>query len=100
MPFGSGLSALVRLGAGLELEDGVSLETTSIGCVPNSLAGNYELETCGRHLCYTITICGTQVRVNASLMDGIAAPEFLLGTLDCEDGWRLVFNFISSLERY
>jgi hypothetical protein len=99
MAFGSGLSALIKLGAGLELEAGVSLETLAIGRPHNSFAEGYELETCGQLLLYRITT-GAEVNVSASLADSISDPEHLLRTQDNEEGWRLCFNFISSLERY
>ncbi|MGA7880872.1 MAG: hypothetical protein WBL40_17015 [Terrimicrobiaceae bacterium] len=97
---GSGISAMLRLGAGLELEADVSLETLSIGQVGNSLAGAFELQTAGTFLCYVVAIRGAEVHVGASLMDSISEPEHLLRTADNETGWRLVFNFISSLEKY
>ena len=101
MVFGSGLSALIKLGAGLELEAGVSLETLAIGRPHNSFAEGYELETCGQFLLYRITIAGAaEVHVAASLADSISDPEHLLRTQDNEAGWGLVFAFVSSLERY
>jgi hypothetical protein len=100
MPMGSGISAMLRLGAGLELEQDVALETISIGPVGNSLAGAYQLETCGAFLLYRVTIAGAEVHVSASLADSIAEPAHLLRTQDCEEGWRLCFAFISSLERH
>lgn len=91
---------MIRCGAGLELEPGVELETLSIGHPENSLADGYEMETAGAFLSYTIAIRGTEVHVFAALIDSISAPEFLLRIPDSEDGWRVAFAFISSLERY
>ena len=91
---------MLRAGAGLELEPDVNLETISIGAPPNSLAGNYELETCGRFLLYRIALAGAEVHVAAAPADSISPPEHLLRCPDSEEGWRLVFAFVSSLERY
>lgn len=100
MLFGSGISALIRAGAALELEPGVALEALSIGAPHNSFAEGYELESAGTFLCYTIALRGAEVHVSAALMDSTAAPDHLLKTPDSEDGWRVVFAFISSMERY
>ena len=93
------MSALIRCGAALELEAGVSLETLSNGAPPNALAENYELETAGRHLCYTVALRGVQVLVSASLLDGIDPPEMLLRAKDTEPEWQVVLHFISALEK-
>jgi hypothetical protein len=100
MPFGSSLSALIRLAASLELEPEVALETLAIGQPRDSLAGSfYELETAGRWLCYTVNIAGEQVLVSASLLDGIDAPEMLLRTTDRGAEWLVVFHLICALEK-
>ena len=99
MPFSTGISALVRLAACLELEL-PSLETLAIGQPGNSLAGNYyELQIAGRWLCYTVDIVGGQVLVSASLADSVDEPEVLLKAHDTESEWLVVFHLISALEK-
>ena len=93
MPMGSGLSAMVRCAASLEL-DLPSLETLSIGAPQNSLAGNfYELEIAGRWLCYTVSIVGSEhVLVSASLVDCVNPPELLLKARVTEPEWERFFT--------
>jgi hypothetical protein len=100
MPFSTGLSGLIRLAANAELESGVSLETIFIGAPPNSISENYEWQACGSFLLYGVALAGAEIRVSAALLDSIGEPQFLLKMPDCEDGWRVAFAFISSLERY
>ena len=90
---------MIRCGAALELEPDVALETLAIGQAPNSLAGSYELETAGKHLCYTVAIRGEQVLVSAALMDAAGEPEVLLRTRDAEAQWLVVFRVICALEK-
>ena len=97
---GSGLSAMIRFAAAVELEDGVALETLSIGSPKNSLTSYYEWEGAGRFLMYTVAIVGTEILVSASLLDSTDAPELLLRAKDNESGWKLSFQFVCSLERY
>jgi hypothetical protein len=100
MPMSSGLSALIRLGAALELEPDVSLETLAIGQLGNSLTGSYELETAGRWLCYTVTIAGSEhVLVSASPVDSVNPPEVLLKVRDTEPEWETVFHLVRTLEK-
>jgi hypothetical protein len=101
MPFTAGLSALIRLGAALELDaenEGRSMEAISIGS--ENSQGTYALEIAGRHLCYTVTLCGEQARVFAVLLDSPTEPDLLLKVKDTETEWNTVFRFISSLEKY
>ena len=100
MPMGSGLSALIRTGAALELEADVALETLAIGSPKNSFSEGYEMETAGTFLLYTIALRGAQVHVSASLLDSIDGPEHLLRAADDETGWRTVFALICSMEKY
>ena len=94
----NGLSALVRLGASIELDS--DLQTISIGCQENSFTGNYELQTAGKFLLYVVSIQGTAVLVAASLLDSTDPPQVLLKTQDVEAGWELIFRFVSALEKY
>jgi hypothetical protein len=97
----SGLSAMIRLAAALELDaenTGRCMETLSIGQTEGF--SGYVLEIAGAHLCYSIAIGGGQVFVGASLVDSISQPETLLQAPDSEQGWELVFRFISSLEKH
>ena len=66
MPMGSGLSAMIRLGAALELDAenrGACMETLSIGGHPEG----YALEIAGQWLCYAVAIRGEQVFIGANL---------------------------------
>ena len=102
MPFTSGLSAMVRLGAAFELDAenrGACMETLLIGARENSF-GNYELEIAGQWLCYDVRIVGGEVRTGASLVDSTGQPQTLLRAPDVESGWELIFRFISSLEKH
>jgi hypothetical protein len=97
----SGLSAMIRLAAALELDRenaGVTMETLSIGHPEDSY--DYALEIAGQWLCYSVAIHGSEVRTGASLVDSISQPQTLLRTPDAESGWELVFRFISALEKY
>ena len=104
MGFQSGLSALIRLGASLELDSentGGCMTTISIGCPGNSLAGNTcELEIAGKFLLYRVVIAGEAVVVSVALLDGVAEPEVLLKAKDTESAWETAFRFISALEKY
>jgi hypothetical protein len=111
MPMGSGLGALIRLGASVELDSDLqtifigcpttaAYTTTFVGCPEGHLGADYELETTGNHLLYRVAIVGAEVHVCASLLDSIGVPELLLKTPDSEDGWRLCSRFISALEKY
>ena len=91
---------MIRCAAACELESGVSLETIFIGSPPNSLSENYEWQACGSFLLYGVALAGAEIRVSAALFDSIGEPQFLLRTPDCEEGWRLVFAFVCSLEKY
>ena len=113
MPMSSGLGALIRLGASVELDSdlltifigcpetaGAAYRTNFVACSENRLGADYELETTGNHLLYRVAIVGAEVHVCASLLDSIGVLELLLRTPDSEDGWRVAFAFISSLEKY
>lgn len=100
MPMSSGLSGLIRLAAALELDPEAALETIFIGAPRNSPAGNFEWQGCGNFLLYSVELAQGEIRVSAALLDVIAEPQFLLKAPDTEEGWRLVFHFICSLERY
>jgi hypothetical protein len=103
MGFQSGLSALIRLGASLELDSenqGGCMTALSIGAAHNSLAGNCELEIAGKFLVYVVSIRGEQVLVSAALLDGTEEPELLLRAKDAESAWETVFKFVSALEKY
>ena len=91
-----GISALIRVGAQLEIDWG--LETLSIGCPENST--DCVMETAGQWLCYTIGLHHEEIRVGASMMDSPAASQTLLRAPDSEAGWQLAARFIGSLERY
>ena len=97
MPMSSGISGLIRLGAALELEAEVNLETLSIEALGNC---DYALETAGTFLLYRIALTGGEINVSASLIDSIDEPEHLLRVEDDETGWRTIFGLIASLERY
>ena len=96
----SGLSAMIRLAAALELEDGVLLETISIGSPKNSLSAYCEWEGAGTFLMYTISIVGSKMLVSVSLLDSISEPQVLLRIPDVEASWVTAFNLICSLEKY
>jgi hypothetical protein len=106
MEFQSGLSALVRLAAALELDRenaGAVLVTLSIGGGVSSAddsPGDYAWEAAGAHLCYVVSIHGGEVRTAASLVDSVSQAQPLLRAPDTEQGWELTFRFISSLEKY
>ena len=101
MAMTSGLSAMIRCAAALELDRenaGATMETLSIGHAEGSY--DYVLEIAGAHLCYSVSMYGEEVRTGASLVDSISQPQTLLRTPDAESGWELVFRFISALEKY
>jgi hypothetical protein len=106
MAFQSGLSALVRLAASLELDaenTGRCMVTLSIGGGVGSAddsPGDYVWVAAAAHLCCSVAIHGGEVRTAASLVDSISQPQTLLRAPDTEQGWELVFRFISSLEKY
>ena len=85
MPFSTGLSAMIRCAAALELGPDTLLETIAIGTPPNSFAANYyEWEGAGAFLLYTISIVGTEVLLSVSLLDSISEPQVLLRIPDVE----------------
>ena len=111
MSMSSGLGALIRLGASVELDSNLQTifigapepgvyTTTFVGCPERCLGADYELETAGHFLLYRIAIVSQGVHVSASPLDSINVPELLLKTEDNENGWRLALAFISSLEKF
>jgi hypothetical protein len=97
---GSGLSALIHLGAELENDFSDGLETISIGASadPDESAA---MEICGKHLEYRIALRNDGgVWLSASLMDAPPAPDLLLRDRDSETGWRTVRGVVSALERH
>ena len=91
MPMSSGLGALIRLGASVELDSdlltifigcpetaGAAYRTNFVACSENRLGADYELETTGNHLLYRVAIVGAEVHVCASLLDSIGVLELLL----------------------
>ena len=63
---GSGLSALIRIGA--QLENDLNLETLNIGRSADGRR-DYAMGICGRFLAFTITLHGDELRVAASSND-------------------------------
>jgi hypothetical protein len=90
---GSGLSALIRLGASLENDWGME----AIACGRGALADeDCVLEICGRWLAFRIALHGPEVRTAACLMDAADPPETLLRSPDTEAGWDTAQRLIAS----
>jgi hypothetical protein len=96
---GSGLSALIRIGAELENEFD-SIEVIEIGRPATAPEQDFTMQVCGRFLSYTISLYGPQIRLSAQPMDTGAPPDLLLRTGDNENGWQTVRGVIAALERH
>ena len=92
----AGIRALIDLAA--SLEDQFAMETLALGRSATDDADS-ALEIAGRWLLYRIALHGPEVRLAASLMDGIAPPETLLRSPDSDPGWDTVRRLAASLER-
>jgi hypothetical protein len=91
----SGVSAIVHTAVWFETDLG--LEVLSIGRSTEA-DENCALETCGKWLAYHIALRGPEVRLAATLMDAVSAPETLLRTSDDETGWQTVKRLVTALE--
>jgi hypothetical protein len=96
---GSGLSALIRIGAELENEFD-SIEVIALGRSATAPVDDFTMEVCGQYLFYTVALAGPQIRLSAQPMDTGAAPDLLLRTGDNENGWATTRGVIAALERY
>ena len=96
---GSGISALIRIGAWLEHEFD-SIEVIEIGRPATAPEQDFTMQVCGRFLFYTIALYGPQIHLSAQPMDTGAAPDLLLRTGDNENGWQTVRGVIAALERH
>jgi hypothetical protein len=92
-----GVSAMVR--AALWLEDKAGAETLSIGRESFAAKDSCTLESCGRHLLYSIKLDGGWVTLSAQLMDAAGSPESLLTVCDGASRWKQVCRLVLALER-
>ena len=96
---GSGLSAMIRIGAELEHQFS-SIEVIEIGRPATGPEQDFTMQVCGRWLFYTVALYGPQIRLSAQPMDTGAAPDLLLRDRDNENGWQTARGVIAALERY
>ncbi len=95
---GSGISALIQIGASLENEFD-SIEVIAIGAPPTAAAGDCTMEVCGQFLFYTVALYGPEIRLSAQPMDTADMPDLLLRSRDNVAGWQTVRGVIAALER-
>jgi hypothetical protein len=95
----SGLSAMIGVGAALELEFD-NMVVVSIGRPAVSDADEYEMQIYGSWLAFRITLRASGVTLGAALMDSAEAGwDLLLRTTDDGPGWDTVRRLAASLER-
>jgi hypothetical protein len=96
---GSGLSAMIRIGAELEHQFS-SIEVIEIGRPATDREQDFAMQVCGRFLFYTVALAGPQIHLSAQPMDTGDPPDLLLRAADNENGWQTVRGVVSALERH
>ena len=97
---GSGISAMINVGATLELEF-ENLIVVSIGRPAVGDEDDCEMQIYGAQLAYRITLRAGGVTLGAALMDSAeGAWDLLLRAADNPAGWQTVRGLIAALERH
>jgi hypothetical protein len=94
---GSGLNAMINLGAWLGNEFGMEAISCGRGATAHE---DCVLETCGKWLLFRIALRSNEVYLAASTLDDTAPAQTLLRATDTAVGWDTVRRLIAAMETH